>query len=312
MNAILNPALLIFLGGILFGLITKKLFPDVLSKYLGYYLLLSLGLKGGISLETTGFINDVVNVLSIGIFLAVLIPLLAYIYLRNILNTEDASALAGTYGSVSAVTFVTAINFLSNSSQQFDDYMSAVLVVMEFPAIFMALFLFTRKSKERSGKLETAKKAFLEIPNIILVGSLMISYLFNFSQFSQVNLITESLFDYILLSFLFVMGTRVAKRLGELKGRSQNLILFALITPIISSALALIASVYFSLDSGNATLIMVLAASASYIAVPAVVKDAIPNANPAIYLGLSLGITFPFNIIFGIPIYNELAKYFIG
>ena len=312
MNAILNPALLIFLGGILFGLITKKLFPDVLSKYLGYYLLLSLGLKGGISLETTGFINDVVNVLSIGIFLAVLIPLLAYIYLRNILNTEDASALAGTYGSVSAVTFVTAINFLSNSSQQFDDYMSAVLVVMEFPAIFMALFLFTRKSKERGSKLETAKKAFLEIPNIILVGSLMISYLFNFSQFSQVNLITESLFDYILLSFLFVMGTRVAKRLGELKGRSQNLILFALITPIISSALALIASVYFSLDSGNATLIMVLAASASYIAVPAVVKDAIPNANPAIYLGLSLGITFPFNIIFGIPIYNELAKYFIG
>ncbi len=312
MNAILNPALLIFLGGIIFGLITKKLFPDVLSKYLGYYLLLSLGLKGGISLETTGFINDVVNVLSIGIFLAVLIPLLAYIYLRNILNTEDASALAGTYGSVSAVTFVTAINFLSNSSQQFDDYMSAVLVVMEFPAIFMALFLFTRKSKERGSKLETAKKAFLEIPNIILVGSLMISYLFNFSQFSQINLITESLFDYILLSFLFVMGTRVAKRLGELKGRSQNLILFALITPIISSALALIASVYFSLDSGNATLIMVLAASASYIAVPAVVKDAIPNANPAIYLGLSLGITFPFNIIFGIPIYNELAKYFIG
>ena len=312
MNAILNPALLIFLGGILFGLITKKLFPDVLSKYLGYYLLLSLGLKGGISLETTGFINDVVNVLSIGIFLAVLIPLLAYIYLRNILNTEDASALAGTYGSVSAVTFVTAINFLSNSSQQFDDYMSAVLVVMEFPAIFMALFLFTRKSKERGSKLETAKKAFLEILNIVLVGSLMISYLFNFSQFSQINLITESLFDYILLSFLFVMGTRVAKRLGELKGRSQNLILFALITPIISSALALIASVYFSLDSGNATLIMVLAASASYIAVPAVVKDAIPNANPAIYLGLSLGITFPFNIIFGIPIYNELAKYFIG
>ena len=311
MNAILNPALLIFLGGILFGLITKKLFPDVLSKYLGYYLLLSLGLKGGISLETTGFINDVVNVLSIGIFLAVLIPLLAYIYLRNILNTEDASALAGTYGSVSAVTFVTAINFLSNSSQQFDDYMSAVLVVMEFPAIFMALFLFTRKSKERGSKFETAKKAFLEIPNI-LVGSLMISYLFNFSQFSQINLITESLFDYILLSFLFVMGTRVAKRLGELKGRSQNLILFALITPIISSTLALIASVYFSLDSGNATLIMVLAASASYIAVPAVVKDAIPNANPAIYLGLSLGITFPFNIIFGIPIYNELAKYFIG
>ena len=312
MNAILNPALLLFLGGILFGLLTKKLFPDILSKYLGYYLLLSLGLKGGISLEITGFIDEVVNVLSIGIFLAVLIPLISYTYLRNILNTEDASALAGTYGSVSAVTFVTAINFLSNTSQQFDDYMSAVLVVMEFPAIFMALFLFTRKSKDGVGNLQTIKSAFLEIPNIVLISSLVISYIFNFSKYSQINLITESLFDYILLLFLFVMGTRVAKRVGELKGRSQNLILFALVTPIISSALALIASMYFSLNPGNATLLMVLAASASYIAVPAVVKDAIPNANPAIYLGLSLGITFPFNIIFGIPIYNELAKYFIG
>ena len=116
MNAIINPTLLIFLGGILFGLMTKKIFPDVLSKYLGYYLLLSLGLKGGISLETTGFINEVLNVLSLGMFLAILIPFIAYIYLRNILNIEDASALAGTYGSVSAVTFVTAINFLSNSS----------------------------------------------------------------------------------------------------------------------------------------------------------------------------------------------------
>ena len=312
MNAILNPALLLFLGGILFGLLTKKLFPDILSKYLGYYLLLSLGLKGGISLEITGFIDEVVNVLSIGIFLAVLIPLISYTYLRNILNIEDASALAGTYGSVSAVTFVTAINFLSNTSQQFDDYMSAVLVVMEFPAIFMALFLFTRKSKDGVGNLQTIKSAFLEIPNIVLISSLVISYIFNFSNYSQINLITESLFDYVLLLFLFVMGTRVAKRVGELKGRSQNLILFALVTPIISSALALIASIYFSLSPGNATLLMVLAASASYIAVPAVVKDAIPNANPAIYLGLSLGITFPFNIIFGIPIYNELAKYFIG
>ena len=187
MNAILNPALLLFLGGILFGLLTKKLIPDILSKYLGYYLLLSLGLKGGISLEITGFIDEVVNVLSVGIFLAVLIPLIAYTYLRNILNTEDASALAGTYGSVSAVTFVTAINFLSNSSQQFDDYMSAVLVVMEFPAIFMALFLFTRKSKHGVSNLQTIKSAFLEIPNIVLISSLVISYIFNFSKYSQIN-----------------------------------------------------------------------------------------------------------------------------
>ena len=249
MNAILNPALILFLGGILCGLLTKKIFPDFVSKYLGYYLLLSLGLKGGISLDTTGFIDEVVNILSLGIFLAILIPSLAYIYLKNILSIEDASALAGTYGSVSAVTFVTAISYLSNSSQQFDDYMSAVLVVMEFPAIFMALYLFSRKKNGSRNNLQTIKTAFFEIPNIVLLGSLFISYMFNFSEFSQINLITEGVFDYILLLFLFVMGTRVAKRIGELKGRSQNLILFALITPLFSSSLALIVSVYFYLEN---------------------------------------------------------------
>ena len=108
------------------------------------------------------------------------------------------------------------------------------------------------------------------------------------------------------------MGTRVARRIGELTGKSKNLIIFALVTPIVGSLLALFAAINFNLSVGNSTLLMVLTASASYIAVPAVVKDAIPNANPAIYLGLSLGITFPFNIIVGIPLYNELAKYFIG
>jgi hypothetical protein len=120
------------------------------------------------------------------------------------------------------------------------------------------------------------------------------------------------MFDYVLYLFLFVMGTRVAKRILEIKEKGINLILFALVTPLIGSILALFASNLFLLTVGNATLLMVLTASASYIAVPAVVKDAIPDANPAIYLGLSLGVTFPFNIIIGIPLYNELAKYFIG
>ena len=108
------------------------------------------------------------------------------------------------------------------------------------------------------------------------------------------------------------MGTRVARRIGELTGKSKNLIIFALVTPIVGSLLALFTAINFNLSVGNSTLLMVLTASASYIAVPAVVKDAIPNANPAIYLGLSLGVTFPFNIIFGIPLYNELAKFFIS
>ena len=312
MEAILNPAIILFISGIIIGRIFNDTLPPALSKYLGYYLLLSLGLKGGISLQQNGFTSEVVNAISLGIFFALLIPILSYLYLRNNLNIDDAAALSGTYGSVSAITFVTAISYLSTNSQAFDDYMSAVLVVMEFPAIFMALFLITRKRNVDQNNFEIMKTAFLEVPNVLLISSLIIGFIIQGTISDNVEFFTDTLFEYVLYLFLFVMGTRVAKRLKEFKGKGKTLILFALITPLIGSLLALFASNYFALSIGNATLLMVLTASASYIAVPAVVKDAIPDANPAIYLGLSLGVTFPFNIIIGIPVYHELAKYFIG
>ena len=312
MESLFNPALILFLLGIAVGLVFKVLFPDLLSKFLGYYLLFALGLKGGQSLQNNGFTDEVISVLSLGTFFAILIPLISYLYLKNILNTDDAAALSGTYGSVSAVTYVTALTYLSTSNQNFDDFMSAVLVVMEFPAIFMALYFVTRKSATNKNNIETIKTAFMEIPNIVLVSSLFIGYFLNLNSGLQTELLTKTIFEYVLFVFLFVMGTRVARRLGELTGKSKNLIIFALVTPIVGSILALFAAINFNLSVGNSTLLMVLTASASYIAVPAVVKDAIPNANPAIYLGLSLGVTFPFNIIFGIPLYNELAKFFIS
>lgn len=312
MESLFNPALILFLLGIAVGLVFKVLFPDLLSKFLGYYLLFALGLKGGQSLQNNGFTDEVISVLSLGTFFAILIPLISYLYLKNILNTDDAAALSGTYGSVSAVTYVTALTYLSTSNQNFDDFMSAVLVAMEFPAIFMALYFVTRKSAINKNNIETIKTAFMEIPNIVLVSSLFIGYFLNLNSGLQTELLTKTIFEYVLFVFLFVMGTRVARRIGELTGKSQNLIIFALVTPIVGSLLALFAAINFNLSVGNSTLLMVLTASASYIAVPAVVKDAIPNANPAIYLGLSLGVTFPFNIIFGIPLYNELAKFFIS
>ena len=312
MESLFNPALILFLLGIAVGLVFKVLFPDLLSKFLGYYLLFALGLKGGQSLQNNGFTDEVISVLSLGTFFAILIPLISYLYLKNILNTDDAAALSGTYGSVSAVTYVTALTYLSTSNQNFDDFMSAVLVVMEFPAIFMALYFVTRKSAINKNNIETIKTAFMEIPNIVLVSSLFIGYFLNLNSGLQTELLTKTIFEFVLFVFLFVMGTRVARRIGELTGKSKNLIIFALVTPIVGSLLALFAAINFNLSIGNSTLLMVLTASASYIAVPAVVKDAIPNANPAIYLGLSLGVTFPFNIIFGIPLYNELAKFFIS
>src|SRR5210317_1115907 len=288
MEAILNLALLLFLLGILIGTLFKLTIPNSISKYLGYYLLLSLGLKGGESLQENGFINEVISALTLGVVFALLIPIIAYLYLKNLLNSDDAAALSGTYGSVSAVTFVTAIAYLTTTNQNFDNYMSAVLVVMEFPAIFMALYLVTQKKQSESKNFETIKTAFLEIPNIILIASLFIGYFVNQTLLSNLDYIIVEIFDYVLYLFLFVMGTMVSNRIGELKGKGASLVAFALCTPLIGSIIALLASINFNFSVGNATLLMVLTASASYIAVPAVVKDAIPNANPAIYLGLSL------------------------
>jgi len=312
MDDLFNPALLLFLLGISIGLLFKLTLLENISKYLGYYLLLSLGIKGGLSIQENGFMNEVITTLSLGIIFAILIPLVSYFYLKKLLNTDDAAALSATYGSVSAVTFVTAISYLSTTNQVFDNYMSAVLVVMEFPAIFMALYLVTQNNQNKNNKLQTIKTAFLEVPNIILITSLMVGYFANKNLVSNLDFLILDIFNYVLYLFLFVMGTRVASRIGELKGKGKKLLIFAVITPLTGSSIALLASLYFNLSVGNATLMMVLTASASYIAVPAVVKDAIPNANPAIYLGLSLGVTFPFNIIIGIPFYNEFAKFLIG
>ena len=212
-NAILNPALLFFITGILVGSIFTRMQPaPFVSKYLGYYLLLSLGLKGGFSLQKTGFITEVTNVLSLGVLFALLIPFCSYLYLRNILNNDDAAALAGTYGSVSAVTFVTANTYLTGSAQVFDDYMSAVLVVMEFPAIFMALYLVRKNNgKGMRGNLDTIKSAFLELPNIILLTSLFAGYLLIKNATFMFEFLTIDIFEYVLILFLFVMGLGVSK-----------------------------------------------------------------------------------------------------
>ncbi len=203
MDAILNPALILFLSGIVIGLAFKVTLPNSISKYLGYYLLLALGLKGGLSLQENGFISEVVSVLLLGVIFALLIPIISYLYLKNILNNDDAAALSGTYGSVSAVTFVTAITYLSTSNQDFDNYMSAVLVVMEFPAIFMALFLITRSKSNKGNSFNTIKTAFLEIPNVILISSLVVGYFVNQSTLSNIDFFVITIFDYLLYVFLF-------------------------------------------------------------------------------------------------------------
>ena len=166
--------------------------------------------KGGLSLQENGFTSEVINVLSLGVFFALFIPIVSYLYLRKKLNNDDASALSGIMDLL-VRTFVTAITYISSGDQNFDEYMSAVLVVMEFPAIFMALFLVKNTGTKNLSNFENLKTAFLEVPNIILISSLLAGYLVNKNSISSLNFFTITIFDYVLYVFLFVMGTRVDK-----------------------------------------------------------------------------------------------------
>lgn len=313
MHNLLDPAILFFVFGIFAGLIRSNLeIPKEISKFLSLYLLMALGLKGGFALAKSGFTNEITIVIVTGLLLALIIPAISYFILNRILNGYDSAAVAATYGSVSAVTFVTATQFLSTNQIEFDGFMAAVMALMESPAIIMAVALaaWTRANHTVSIK-NVLHESFTDGAHILLLASLVIGIVTGDAGQSVMKPFTGDLFKGLLAFFLLDMGLQVAKRIPELKGKSPLLLSYAILAPLVHSVFALCLCVLFGVTLGNTILLMVLAASASYIAVPAVVKHAIPEANPSIYFGLSLGLTFPFNVLVGIPLYSELAKNFL-
>lgn len=311
MNILLDPAILFFVFGIFAGLIKSNLaIPEQISKFLSLYLLMALGLKGGFALAANGFTTEIASVIGIGLVLAFTVPVLGYTVLRKKLNGFDAAAVAATYGSVSAVTFVTANQYLSMMNIEYGSYMAAVMALMESPAIIMAVALaaYIRSSNTISIK-HVLHESFTDGAHILLLAALTIGFITGTAGQEVMKPFVGDLFKGLLAFFLLDMGLQVAKRIPELKDKSIALIGYAVAAPIVHSMIALALAAVFGVSMGNAILLMVLAASASYIAVPAVVKFAIPEANPSVYFGLSLGITFPFNVLIGIPIYTELAQY---
>ena len=315
MNNLLDPAILFFVFGILAGLVKSNLeIPNQITKFLSLYLLMALGLKGGFALSKGGFTNEITAVIAIGLFLALLIPAIGYVLLRKVLNGYDSAAVAATYGSVSAVTFVTATQYLTNNNIEFGGYMAAVMALMESPAIIMAVALAAYTRADSNIKIGVGKilhESFTDGAHILLLAALAIGMITGTDGESVMKPFTGDLFKGLLAFFLLDMGLQVAKRIPELKNQSISLLVYAFIAPLIHSAIALVLCLIFNVSVGNTALLMVLAASASYIAVPAVVKFAIPEANPSIYFGLSLGLTFPFNVLFGIPFYTEIARRFL-
>ena len=317
-NNFFDPAILFFLFGIGAGLLRSNLeIPPPISKFLSLYLLMALGLKGGFALSQSGLNVDVAKGLGAAVFLAIFIPTIGYQLLKRITGPFDAAAIAATYGSVSAVTFMTAVQFLDGNKIAYSGHMSAAMAMMESPAILLAVFWVNGIRKKISGTShshtlkQTLHESLTDGAQLLLLGAMLVGILSGEQGKTMMAPFSVDLFKGMLAFFLLDMGLTASRNFHYLKGKSLLLIAYAVLGPITHSLLALGLAFALDMSLGDSILLMVLASSASYIAVPAALKLAIPEASPSLYLGLSLGLTFPLNIILGIPFYSYLANWAI-
>lgn len=315
MNNFLDPAILFFIFGAFAGAIKSNLeIPQPIARFLSLYLLMALGLKGGFALHKSGFTVEIGLALGLAVFLAIIIPLLGYSLLRTKLNNYDAAAIAATYGSVSAVTFITATQSLDQAGIAFGGHMAAAMALMESPAIILAILLANKarasstNSVQPVGIAKILHESFTDGAQLLLLGSMVVGLVSGDAGQKIMAPFSIDLFKGMLAFFLLDMGLMAAKNFNGLKGKPSITLFYAILAPLVHASLALGLCKLLGLPLGETILLMVLAASASYIAVPAVLRHALPEVNPALYMGMSLGITFPFNIILGIPLYTYLAQ----
>lgn len=318
MQNFLDPAILFFVFGLLAGAVKSNLeIPPPIARFLSLYLLMALGLKGGFALAKSGLTPEVATSLGGALLLALGIPALGYALLQRWVSRFDAAAIAATYGSVSAVTFITATQYLDHQGLAFGGHMAAAMALMESPAIVMAVLLanLARRREGRAagghGLRAVLHESLTDGAQLLLLGAMGVGLLSGAAGAAAMKPFAGDLFKGMLAFFLLDMGLLAARNLGSLRGESPRLLGFALLAPPVHAALALGLAKAAGLSPGNGALLMVLAASASYIAVPAVVRVAIPEARPALYFGMSLGLTFPLNILAGIPVYVRCAEWLL-
>ncbi len=312
MNTLLDPSILFFMFGLFAGLAKSNLeIPPQIARFLSLYLLMALGLKGGFALSKSGVTPEIALSLGIAIGLAVVIPLAGYWLLRQRLDRLDAAAVAATYGSISAVTFITASQALDLAGIAYGGHMAAAMALMESPAIIIAIVLANKARSPREGRHASLGKvlheSFTDGGQLLLLGSLLIGLVTGEAGYKALAPFSIDLFKGLLAFFLLDMGLMAARSLGQIRGKPPVALAYALMAPPVHAAFALAICRLAELPVGDTILLMVLAASASYIAVPAVLRQALPEVNPALYLGMSLGITFPLNILGGIPLYTAVA-----
>ena len=307
-----NPALLFFILGITAVLIKSDLeIPSNSSRFISLYLLFAIGFKGGQELSHEHMNGEILWSMGFGVLLSALIPLASFFLLRIKLNVSDAAATAAAYGSVSAVTFVTAISFLEFHKVNSDGHMVAIMALMESPAIIVGLMLLSIFRKEKQGKFELGsilKHALTNGSVVLILGSLFIGFLADAKQAEDIKPFTNELFKGFLAIFLLDMGISSGKKLKSFFAYGWFPIVFALVIPLMNGIITAYISAWVTPDIGNRFIFAVLAASASYIAVPAAMKISAPDANPGLFLPMALAITFPMNITIGFPIYYSIIQ----
>jgi hypothetical protein len=306
-----NPALLFFVLGIIAVYVKSDLeIPENTSKFISLYLLFSIGFKGGQELAHSHFTIDILWSIAFGVLIAGLIPLYTFFILKRKFSIENSGAIAAAYGSVSAVTFVTAISFLEIQNYAFSGHMVAVMALMEAPAIIIGVILIRLFSKEDVQKTKMSsiiKHSFTNGSVLLILGSLVIGFLASEQQALGIKPFTTDIFKGFLALFLLDMGIVSGRKLNDFFKSGWFSIFFAVVFPLINGCIVAFLSQFITDDVGNRFIFAVLAASASYIAVPAAMKIAVPKANPGIFLPMALAVTFPFNITFGMPIYFSIV-----
>ena len=312
---LLSPPVLFFFLGVLAVLLGSDLeVPAPLPKLFSLYLLLTIGFKGGVELQKSGLSDVVVLNIGAAVLMASLIPLYGFLVLRSRLDVYNSAAIAAAYGSTSAVTYITAETFLKVLAIPHDGFMVAALALMESPAIIVGLLLVRllagqKPGHQRVGLGSVLHEAFLNSSVFLLMGSLLIGFIVSQHSVSGVEKMapfTDKLFYGALTFFLLDMGLVAARRLSELRRAGAFLIGFAVLMPLFNASLAIGLASMLGMGQGNALLFAVLCSSSSYIAVPAAMRMTVPEANPSLYISTGLGVTFPFNIIIGIPLYLQI------
>jgi hypothetical protein len=293
---------------------------------------MALGLKGGFALAKSGLTNEVVVSLACAVALAIAVPVVGFVLLRRIVPAFDAAAIAATYGSVSAVTFITAVQYLDGHGVAYGGHMAAAMALMESPAIVLAMFMASLLRQRAAAAVplgggalalqpapvagfsigRVLHESFTDGAQLLLLGSMAVGLLSGEAGKASMQPFSGDLFKGMLAFFLLDMGLLTARNTTQLRGKSPALLAYGALAPLAHAALALAVAAACGLSVGNGALLAVLAASASYIAVPAVLRHAMPEANASLYFGMSLGLTFPLNILLGIPLYVAAAGYVLG